>query len=47
MTQLIVILSPGFPLYEVLAKGQGINVKYYDLSPDYVRIKKIKNFFIV
>ena len=29
---------PGFPLYEVLAKGQGIQVKHYDLSPDFVSI---------
>ena len=31
---------PGFPLYEVLAKGQGIQVKHYDLSPDFVSTKR-------
>ena len=28
--------SPGFPLYQVLASGVGIEVKKYDLLPDYV-----------
>ena len=44
--QNILVPQPGFPLYEIIAKGQGIKVKYYDLLPDYdwdVDVQSLEN----